>query len=589
MTEEEKKSSACGLTILCNSVFRRQSHSDADCSNSKRRHQKDHRKPPELQAPPPRDAAGITGKLDVVLYDHQRAQGSGTPLRASPSNVILVGNLGNLRRGNTPPPSPPAGKMLRHLPKPVKTPDELKDMGNEEYRKGKFVEALALYDRAILISPETAAYWSNKAAALTELGRFLEAANVCREAVRIEPGFCRAHHRLAKLYIRLGEAGKALHHYGAAGSEASFGEVSQAKNLQSHIDRSSEARKRRDWRTVLKEVQYAISAGADSAPQVFASQAEALLKLQRHQEANAAFINVPAFDVDASTMFFGPPATAYFLSVRAQVHMAIGRFDEALSTAQRAVRVDSGSEEAAAVARRTRAAALSRSRGNELFKVLRFADACAAYGEGLQQEPLNSVLLCNRAAALCKLKRWEEAVEDCTMALLVRPPYHKARLRRAQCYAKMERWRAAVEDYEILAREMAGDEAMESALLEARRRLEQGRDGESGGVGSGGNVVIIRTKDQFDRLVASSGTCVAFFCNKSEGSDHIWFSAEELWRKYPTVNFLKVDREDNPYLVKPEEQSSVPSFKMYKNGSKIEELSRSDFHLLEGSLRVHSI
>lgn len=202
MAEEEKKSSACGLTILCNGVFRRQSHSDTDSSNSKRRHGKGSQKPPELQAPPPRDTAGISGELDVVVYDHQRSQGSGTPLRASPSNVMLVGNIGNLRRGNPPPPSTPAGKMLRHLPKPVETPDELKDMGNEEYRKGRFVEALALYDRAILISPETAAYWSNKAAALTELRRLLEAANVCREAVRIEPGYCRAHRRLAKLYIR---------------------------------------------------------------------------------------------------------------------------------------------------------------------------------------------------------------------------------------------------------------------------------------------------------------------------------------------------------------------------------------------------
>lgn len=58
---------------------------------------------------------------------------------------------------------------------------------------------------------------------------------------------------------------------------------------------------------------------------MFASQAEALLKLQRHQEANAAFIKAPAFEVDASTMFFGPAVTAYVLSVQAQVHMAVGR------------------------------------------------------------------------------------------------------------------------------------------------------------------------------------------------------------------------------------------------------------------------
>lgn len=67
-----------------------------------------------------------------------------------------------------------------------------------------------------------------------------------------------------------------------------------------------------------------------------------------------------------------------------------------------------------------------------------------------------------------------------------------------------------MEDYEILARDVAGDEAVERALSEARRRLEKGRDGESGGVGSGANVVIIKTKDQFDRLVASSGN---FLCS----------------------------------------------------------------------------
>lgn len=38
--------------------------------------------------------------------------------------------------------------------------------------------------------------------------------------------------------------------------------------LQAHLAKCNEARKQRDWLTVLKQSQAAVSAGADSAPQV---------------------------------------------------------------------------------------------------------------------------------------------------------------------------------------------------------------------------------------------------------------------------------------------------------------------------------
>ena len=59
-----------------------------------------------------------------------------------------------------------------------------------------------LYDQAIAIDSSVAAYRSNKSAVLTALGRLLEAVFECREAVRIDPCYQRAHHRLAGLYIR---------------------------------------------------------------------------------------------------------------------------------------------------------------------------------------------------------------------------------------------------------------------------------------------------------------------------------------------------------------------------------------------------
>lgn len=194
---------------------------------------------------------GISIDLDSMINDHQRSKGSSTLVRASSGNVMLYGNLGNLR---APGAVTPSRNVLDYLPKTAKEmyppnyttsatpnrkqqqqqgyetnarmpnadedreprvpaemcralsrrldPEELKQMGNEEYKKGNFAEAVALYDRAILSNPDKASYWSNKAAALTGLGKLIEAVEECREAVRIDPSYHRAHHRLGTLYLR---------------------------------------------------------------------------------------------------------------------------------------------------------------------------------------------------------------------------------------------------------------------------------------------------------------------------------------------------------------------------------------------------
>ena len=81
-------------------------------------------------------------------------------------------------------------------------PEELRILGNEQYKKGLFGDALKLYDRAISMNPGSASCHGNKAAALMATGRLVEAARECEEAVRLDPTYRRAHQRLASLYLR---------------------------------------------------------------------------------------------------------------------------------------------------------------------------------------------------------------------------------------------------------------------------------------------------------------------------------------------------------------------------------------------------
>ena len=138
-----------------------------------------------------------------------------TPNRSSRSDVLGsgTGNYGHgsiMRGGAAPKPSDPAAtyskgnsgcesakRALWSL-----DPEEVKKAGNDQYKRGHFREALSLYDRAIALCPGNAAYHSNRAAALTGLGRLPEAVRECDEAVRLEPGYGRAHQRLASLYLR---------------------------------------------------------------------------------------------------------------------------------------------------------------------------------------------------------------------------------------------------------------------------------------------------------------------------------------------------------------------------------------------------
>lgn len=167
---------------------------------------------------------------------------------------------------------------------------------------------------------------------------------------------------------------------------------------------------------------------------------EALLKLHRLDDAQSKLLEVPkAEPFPASCSFSGIACEAYTYFVKAQIEMALGRFENAVMAAEKASKIDPRSNEVAMLHNTVTLVARARVRGNDLYKSERYTEASSAYAEGLRLDPCNAILYCNRAACWFKLGMWERSVEDCNQALRFQPRYTKPLLRRAACNNKVHK------------------------------------------------------------------------------------------------------------------------------------------------------
>ncbi|PPR89747.1 hypothetical protein GOBAR_AA30923 [Gossypium barbadense] len=120
---------------------------------------------------------------------------------------------------------------------------------------------------------------------------------------------------------------------------------------------------------------------------------EALLKLHQLDDAESSLSVVPKLEPCTNscsqTKFFGMFSEAYLFFVQAQIEMALGRFENAVTAAEKAEQIDPRNVEVAVLLNNVKLVARARARGNDLFKSERFTEACSAYGDGLRLDPSN--------------------------------------------------------------------------------------------------------------------------------------------------------------------------------------------------------
>ncbi|XP_077216713.1 TPR repeat-containing thioredoxin TTL1-like isoform X2 [Tasmannia lanceolata] len=463
--------------------------------------------------------------------------------------------------------------------------EKLKNVGNEEFWRGHFFEAISLYDQAIALCPRNAPCHNNKAAALAGLGQYVEAVEECLVAIECDPSYSQAHYRIGSLYARLGRVEDAKWHFKLSGKQLESEAIQNILHLDTHISNIRKARNSQDWNCVLAESTLAIDAGADASDQVLAYKSEALLRLHKAKEALELLTAARTSKADKSRKVHQGDSSLLIIEV--QVHMYLGRFEYGVIAAERAVNMDC-TPESLMWLRTARAVTDARRNGNAFFKAGKYLEACTAYGQGLEYAPTNSVLLSNRAACRCKLGQWDMAVEDSNAALKYRPDYLKALLRRAHSNARLKFWEESLRDYKVLIQEMPGDPDIAQSLLQVQLELKKAKGQVHNMVG--GQVTHVISYAQFLKTIKSAGfALLQFFAKSDDTCRQLSPLITELSQRYPSWNFLKVDIEENPDWAKFESITLVPIFIIYKDGLKLRELCKPDWEILEHALKVHSI
>ncbi|GLC48652.1 hypothetical protein PLESTB_000121700 [Pleodorina starrii] len=118
-----------------------------------------------------------------------------------------------------------------------------------------------------------------------------------------------------------------------------------------------------------------------------------------------------------------------------------------------------------------------RARGNDLFKAGEYDSAYECYSRSVEMQP-TCLGHANRAMALLKLGRWQEAVDDCTAALRLDPSYVKAYQRRAAAHRQLGASLESARDWEAALRlepdnrATAADRDAALAALLAEQKLQ---------------------------------------------------------------------------------------------------------------------
>ena len=337
--------------------------------------------------------------------------------------------------------------------------DMFKSEGNEFYKKKDYFAAIKKYDEAIKLMPKEHKYYGNRAAASLMLGLYERVVKDCEIAIELNKDFLKAYLRLAKAHLSLGNFDKAEENLTQLylRDVRSTDVPNERTKIKLSKARLEKARSNLNEGKYAHALSYLHSAQEHCAASKDLKQmkAEALVGTGKYDEAYALTTSLLRNDSkDAKALFW-----------RAKAQYYRGEFEKAIQVMKNIMRMDPDNKECMIEIRKMRKLENMKTEGNDCFKKRKWADAITTYSDCLNIDPQNKLfnakLLCNRAACLTYLKKYQDAIKDCTQAIDYQKDYVKAYMRRAQCYKSIgtvESLEEALRDYQQ-AQQMLGEES----------------------------------------------------------------------------------------------------------------------------------
>ncbi|KAJ6469745.1 hypothetical protein C8R47DRAFT_766780 [Mycena vitilis] len=397
-----------------------------------------------------------------------------------------------VERSPSPPPPPPAE------PEPEEDiairAEKVKEQGNIAFKAKRFGDAVELYSKAIEMNPTEPAYLTNRAAAYMGIKRFRPALDDCQLAATLQSAAPSAKTllRLARCQFALGSTTPALSTLRAVialepKNAPALQLQSKINLLEGHLKIFEASRAKKEWahaRLALDKCLQGIEGEGGEIPTEW--------RLWR-VELELARGNLEAANTAANDALRLNQSSPDVLTSRGLVLFLSGRLPQALQHAQSALRGDPGHEPAQRLRKRVKDVERLKEEGNAAFKMGRLDEAIEKYSEGLERVgeaeeeakggQIRATLLSNRATALLKLNRHEDALRDTDASLELIPTSFKALRTRARIHLHLEQYDKCVADFKAAIQQVgmdgsAGDadvKALKTELKKAEAALKRSK------------------------------------------------------------------------------------------------------------------
>eukprot|EP00331_Platyophrya_macrostoma_P002565 CAMPEP_0176419818 /NCGR_PEP_ID=MMETSP0127-20121128/8265_1 /TAXON_ID=938130 /ORGANISM="Platyophrya macrostoma, Strain WH" /LENGTH=509 /DNA_ID=CAMNT_0017800351 /DNA_START=58 /DNA_END=1587 /DNA_ORIENTATION=- len=323
--------------------------------------------------------------------------------------------------------------------------EELKQQGNEEFKKNNYTRAIELYTKAINLHSQEASYYSNRAACYQKIKKYYKCIEDTDEALRIDPNFTKASRRKAQALLAIGKFKDALNILKSILTidpkdktiQQDVQEVKQAeeyfKELEANINNGN-------YPVALSYIQKLFTICPDFEQLQF-KRVEILVRMEKVAEAVKLSTDLMN-DHQNNTDFLYSRALAIFYN---------GQADLAKKTLTKALQLDPDSSKCMQLKKKLNKFDDFKEKANEAFKRGDYEEAIKYYTDSLELDPgyksYNSIIFANRAAAQMKLTKYQEALADVDKSIELNADYAKAYFRRGEIKILLEDFEDAVRDF----------------------------------------------------------------------------------------------------------------------------------------------